>query len=166
MNCEKARNLILTDYLDDQMDVKARCIIEEHMARCPECKNLYLEAKKATDELSFNTLPRANPPEYVWRRVKMAILAEKENKKSLLSEIFANARNFLRVPRPVLATVSVIMLIIVIGTAAGIGIGVRNAYQSKLEVPADYFSYLTDTPAENTANGTGGFGTAVEKYFL
>ncbi|MHB9154955.1 MAG: anti-sigma factor family protein [Endomicrobiales bacterium] len=38
MNCEKIRDIILTDYIDNELDAAARKETEDHLGRCAGCR--------------------------------------------------------------------------------------------------------------------------------
>lgn len=157
MNCKKARGLILTDYLDDQMNEKDKARIEEHLAGCHECKEFSIVAIKAGNTL-FRGADRADVPEYLWRRVRETILAEERGKKNFFAALFGKLKAILYIPKPALAIVTVIVLLLAIGTAAKIKI------DNKAE--SEYFDYLTADAADSSLNDNGAFGTSIEKYFM
>ncbi|MFA6320309.1 MAG: zf-HC2 domain-containing protein [Candidatus Omnitrophota bacterium] len=161
MNCKKIRQVILTDYLDGEMDAKGKSLIDEHMAKCPVCKSFYLNVKKASEEVFLNA-KCANPPEYVWRRIKEGILSEREKKKSFVPDILSGLKSILYIPKPAFAIASVLILVIAIGTMAHFRSGYNRAAAEQL----DYFNYLTVSSADASANNSTGLGTTIEKYFM
>ena len=165
MNCKKSRELIITDYLDGEMGEKEKACIEEHMAGCPECRKFYTSSKKAAVEPFLSAKP-ANPPEYVWRRIRETILSEKEAKRSFWPDIFERVKTFICIPRPVLAIVSVVILVITIGTMARFISG--GGMQANMAAPEqfDYFNYLTSSSANSSTGNGAGLGTAIEQYFM
>ena len=46
MNCKKAQELMLTDYLDDEISEKEKARIEEHLESCQKCREFSIDAKK------------------------------------------------------------------------------------------------------------------------
>ena len=155
MDCNKARDLMLTDYLDDQMGEKEKARLEEHIARCPECRKVSLIAKKVEAEL-FLGAERANVPEYLWRRVRETILAEENRKKTFADAIFERLKTLLYIPKPALAILTVVVLLLAIGTVTKIKI------DNQTSMNAEYFDYFTD----NSINDNSAFGTSIEKYFM
>ena len=165
MNCKKSRELILTDYLDDQMDEEGKMRIEEHLARCQSCKKFFLTAKKTADEL-FADAERTAPPEYIWRRVKETILAAERKKAAPTGSLFERLKAFLYIPRPVLAVATIIILILAIGTMAGIRVSNREALHTGIQEQIEYLDYLAGASGDVLMDDNAGFGTPVEKYFL
>ncbi|MDD5428389.1 MAG: zf-HC2 domain-containing protein [Candidatus Omnitrophica bacterium] len=158
MNCKKAREAILTDYLDNEIDAGRKARLEEHMARCPGCKTFYLTAARANNEL-FSKTNRANPPEYVWRRIREAVLNEKRSGNNFAAGILGKLRSLLYVPKPALAIASILILLLAVGTFAKIK---SNSAQEQFE----YFTYLTGASASAANGDNGSFGTTIEKYFM
>ena len=81
MNCKKAQDLILTDYLDGEMGEKEKARIEEHLASCQKCRELSIAARRVGNEL-FIGADRANVPEYLWRRVRETILDDNRKRRT------------------------------------------------------------------------------------
>jgi len=75
MNCKKAREAILTDYIDGELDARAKTRIEAHIHACAACRELSQRAKNASDGI-FRGVGRVSPPEHLWARVKEAVMTE------------------------------------------------------------------------------------------
>jgi predicted anti-sigma-YlaC factor YlaD len=164
MDCKKAQGLIFTDYLDGETGDKVRALIEEHLARCPKCAEFCIAAgKKIRDP--FLDIKKPEAPEYLWRKVREAVLSER-GKRTRLGDMVDKARALFRIPRPILAIASVVMLIFIVGTAARLGIHNSDTPRSLFTEQAEYLDYFADAPADNAGNGNGYYGTAIEKYFL
>jgi predicted anti-sigma-YlaC factor YlaD len=164
MDCRKSRELILTDYIDDQVTGNEKTRLEEHLTHCAECKNFYEVAVKSAKE-PFLNIQAANPPEYLWRRIKETILTEEEKRNAFIPGLFARLKKVLYIPRPAFAIISAAMLFLVIGTAIGVRIN-NNVFRLNAEDQYEYFSYLAGSPEDGSVNGNGSFGTQLEKYFL
>lgn len=66
--CEKYRNLILTDDLDNEISPLELKELENHIQICEECKNLRNDAKKILFE-PFQDLQKFHPPPIVWSNI-------------------------------------------------------------------------------------------------
>ena len=163
MNCRKSRELLFTDYLDGQMDGKEKAQIETHLEYCPKCREFLVSARKVGPELFRNASP-ANPPEYIWRRLKETILTEEKVRASFSENIFERVRAFLYTARPALVAASIIVLILAVTAVARLNmIGeAENRYKDQIE----YFDYLAGSPGGTSTSDNAGFGTSVETYFL
>ncbi|MFA5144272.1 MAG: anti-sigma factor [Candidatus Omnitrophota bacterium] len=165
MKCRACREEMLTGYLDGEMDRRKRNCLEEHLARCAECRKFLEEAKKTGPELFRNTV-RSDPPEYLWRRIRETILTEREESKSSAAGIFERIRIFSYIPKPALALAVVITLILIVGTTARIGVKSQSGLDPAIQEQMGYFYYLSDSSGDVSSNGSLGFGTQVEKYFM
>ncbi len=163
MNCKKARLSIITDYIDNESKGHKKAAIEAHLAGCRSCREFLTEAQKVGGEF-FLKAGRAEPPEYLWQKIREAVLTEGKN-RNWASGIFRRAGAFLYIPHPAFAIASVIMILFILGTAARMNI-VRTEERLLYAGQAQYFDYIAETPAFDAANESAGFGTAIEKYFL
>ena len=163
----KSRELLLTDYLDGQMDAKENGQIETHLAHCPKCREFLVSARKVGPEL-FIKSGTANPPEYLWRRVKETILTEQKAKARFTDNILERVRAFLYTARysirPALVAASIIVLILAVTAVAGLKMAgeAENRYKDQIE----YFDYLAGSSGGASTSDNAGFGTSVETYFL
>ena len=159
MNCKKVQEFILTDYIDGEMDERGHAAVEAHLAGCLGCAEFYNAAQKVGNGL-FVGASRAEAPEYLWRRVREAILAEDRAKKTHSEVVLERLKSIFYIPKPVLAIITVVVLLLVAGAATKITINHQAA------VNADMFDYLSETVGYNAANDNSGFGTSIEQYFM
>ena len=163
MNCKKAQELMLTDYLDGEMNEKRKAFLEGHLKSCQKCKEFSLIAKKVGTEL-FLGAERANVPEYLWRRVRETVLAEGKKRRAFTATLLGKLKAILYMPKPALAIITVVILLIAIGTVTKIN---NNAAINAVSLSqAEYFDYLTTDAVDSPMNGSGSFGTPIEKYFM
>lgn len=73
--CNKFRDLILTDYLDGELDKEPRERLEAHLSVCPACQAFAREAKERL-EVPFKKIKPEKVPEQVWRNIRGQIEAE------------------------------------------------------------------------------------------
>ncbi|MBF0387432.1 MAG: hypothetical protein HQL20_06205 [Candidatus Omnitrophica bacterium] len=76
MNCEQARDIILTDCLDER-PAKAGAELTAHLAGCPSCAEFLLTARKDLLE-PFDVLTREKMPVTVTQAVMSRIRQERE----------------------------------------------------------------------------------------
>lgn len=164
MNCKETQQLIITDYIDGEIDGREKARIEGHVAVCRECRKFYEGAKEVTTGL-FNGLDRAEPAEHVWQNIKAEITAGHERRPAFIRGIFERLRYVFYIPRPAFAVATILTMLLIFGTVT------RLVYnRAELQAPGtaaqiEYFDYVGRT-ADVQANGNGGFDTAVEQYFL
>ena len=165
MNCKKARDLILTDYHDDQMDDKDRISADKHLAACPGCKKFSMVTQKTMAEL-FSSAEKANPPEYVWRRIKESIALEQRKKPNFAADFLEKLKYTFYIPNPALALATALMLILVFGAVTKLIVNNQETLIANKQGQIEYFNYVGAATTDVSASDETGFGTAIEEYFL
>lgn len=161
MNCERIQDLILTDYLDDQMDKSQKKYLEEHLSNCPQCMEFLQTVRKAAVEPLRNA-EKLNPPASIWSNVEESILAEQQGKTNVLVNFFEKLGWGTPIPRPAFALASVIVLVLLVGTMTEYKIQQEASTKEQIE----YLDSLANPSEGLSDNGGQGFDTSVEKYFL
>jgi len=105
MNCEKVRELLLTDYVDRELDADTAALVGAHLARCASCKAFEATVLHAAVE-PFKAAAPSTPPAHVWKRIERAIASEPKR------------RVFLAFPKPVFVMATVTMLVVAIALFA------------------------------------------------
>ena len=72
MKCDEIRDLIITDYVDDEADAKTRSEIELHLGYCAACRS-FKEALLLYAVEPLKNAAAVNPPETLWYRVRSGI---------------------------------------------------------------------------------------------
>jgi len=170
MNCQKIQEIILTDYMDGQLDDKHKCAIEEHLAHCQHCKEFASIAQERAVK-PFINVEKQEVPAVIWDQVKEAIAARGKPKTNLIAEIYqwlSSIREsvaFPVFPRPVFALASVVTLILMIGILPQF---MMNNPSVKIDEvgQVEYLSLLTDASGGVSGAESADLGTPIEKYFL
>ena len=159
MNCEKIQELILTDYLDGQLDAKCKDLVDQHLAGCPGCKEFSGIVGRSVFE-PFLKAESLRPPEQVWFSIKENIAAEQPGRSNVFANFLENFQNSVRIPRPAIAFVTAMTLVIVVGTLT------RFASHAPVNTneQVEYMAQMIDASGDVAADD--GFGTDEEKYFL
>jgi len=138
MRCDKVKELLMTDYIDGELDGATEKLVRQHLESCVECRAFEAAVQKsAVKPLKAATQKR--PPAYVWERIRREVYEEKSSiafgsLKERLGELFA-------VPRLRLVAVTVAMVLIV---SAFVGYQ-RYADQRALDTYIDeQVSFLSD----------------------
>jgi len=161
MECKKARELILTDYLDGQMDDTQRVRLKVHFANCSGCEEFALAAKKVVID-SMVSLERTPVPESLWPSIKEAIAAAEQPKVGLVVRCREKVKVIFAIPTPVFTFAAAVLFISIIGIAAQVKINNRATSQEQAEYSMNSLSAGFAAPA----NGGADFGTSIEEYFL
>ncbi len=161
MRCKKIQELLKSDYLDSESGPREIRDVEEHLARCPQCREL--EKELSLQRILFRDSQRLEPPERVWENIREAIDAERLNQDKPAKESFWERLRNLRpaFPRPIFAFAGVFAMAIVAVFFAVVVMNNRAYYRDNgAETFADY---RINGESVDVASD---FGTSVEKYFL
>lgn len=116
MNCQKARDLILTDQIDGELNRARQDELDKHMLSCPACREFEMSARKNLSGIFANT-KNAEPPVYLWEGIKDRI-AHDSARKGLASGLLTRLRDvasaIFRIPKPVMAFAATAIIIIAI----------------------------------------------------
>jgi len=75
MKCKRARDLILSDYIDGELKGSLRIELEQHLAGCGDCRRFKEIAEKKA-AAPFRSSKTIEPPESVWQYIKESIQEE------------------------------------------------------------------------------------------
>lgn len=78
MNCKKIRDIVITDYIDNELDEKTRREIEQHLNNCADCR-AFEKALLSTVVGPLKNAETVNPPDVLWSRIKNNLEQGKHN---------------------------------------------------------------------------------------
>jgi len=168
MNCRKIQEIILTDYIDGQLDDKRKGAIEEHLAHCHHCQELAGIAREGVLK-PFINVKKQEVPAIIWDQVREEIVARQERKvvtgTTFLINLLEKIVPVTTFPRPVFALASIATLMLMIGILPQL---MMNNPTVKIDEvgQVEYLSLLTDTSGDVPAGESADLGTPIEKYFL
>lgn len=84
MNCRKIKEIISTDYIDNELPEKMRLEIELHLHTCSSCRD-FKNALVAIAIKPLRSSKTENPPEILWPKIKNTL--EQEKQAEVLSEL-------------------------------------------------------------------------------
>ena len=113
MNCKSIQELILTDYLDDELDVQQKKNVEGHLVSCAHCRE-FLEAARETGIEPFTQPQKISlSQENIWQNIKQQIdVNSPQREVSVLPNIFSRLADLMVLPQPILVTTGFIVLIL------------------------------------------------------
>jgi anti-sigma factor RsiW len=165
MNCEKIKELILTDYIDNEISGEKKVRLNIHLAHCLECREFF-EMVKNTIVEPFASAKKIDPPGFIWYRVKEAIIAKQQERLGFVASIFKKLRSVFYIPKPALAMSTIMALLFIVALMVNLKFSNKQALETNREDQAEYSTFSIETPVNAVLNNDGGFGTLVEKYFL
>jgi anti-sigma factor RsiW len=152
MNCVKAKDIILTDYLDGSLDQAKLAELEQHIRICAACQELQKQANALRS--SVKNMGLVTPPESVWWGIRARL---DETRTPWWQRVFKKVS----LSQPVwafsyAAATAAIIIAIFLSTKFVVSVPPALSDEAKL------FNGITEANAESVDN----FGTALEEYFL
>lgn len=160
MNCKKARELILTDYIDGELKPELRKEIEGHLHLCKGCRKLLCDLQESAVK-PFKQLEELVPPEAVWDNIREAIREKEENVFSLSDWFRQVLGRISYIPRPAFAVTMATAVIVM-----GVFFWWRSSYMSRngmIDCFVDQASFFSDSSGDGEALD---LGTDIEDFFL
>lgn len=161
MNCKKIQELLITDYIDGEMNAKMRKDILNHLATCNKCKQ-FEENLKQKAITPFKAADRQHPPDYIWENVKNRITKDEQTISekiditvmNKLSGIFKTLKPAFAVSA---AAITILMIVLVVRFPLT-GNGKLDTYIAE---QAEFMVNL-----DSDESGVNGLGTSIEEYLL
>ena len=171
MNCKRARDVILTDYIDTNLNVSALGELEAHLKACPVCRLLAEEAKKAGD--LFENPARKDPPPEIWRNIHAEISREASEKirtahhfpkKFMRENRVLSLFPFLPNLRP--AVVAIGAVAVLLFAAAAVRLVSIGNYMEAIQARDDIITMASINGSADEPESKYDLGTPAEIYFL
>ena len=157
MKCNKVREILLSDYIDEEGGQEVRTAIDEHLKKCNTC-GLFYSTLREKVVMPFKTLNPVKSSPRIWENVKEKVYGKRTMEAMDLKE---KLKDLIVFRAPVVAIAS-IMLFVVLGIRY-FQVHNYNLIKEYVEQQMVYLSHLQGE--EENGNGEG-FGTSVEKYFF
>ncbi len=167
MKCEYVKELILTDYLDEQLGKEQKTQIEKHLTVCKGCKEYELLTRTAVVE-PFNNLKRHNPPEAAWHKIREQIEEELplQEPTNSFADLIRKVKAFLYIPKPAFVVTTIIVLLLAVITVIKLQPEDQKIVKVNPESQIECITYLISVFDQETVNGNDDFGTSIEELFL
>lgn len=155
MNCRKARKLIVTDYLDEEINLSLRKAIDLHLDGCAGCRALKQKVLILRGPLKDSLDSKV--PDSVWDNIAERIInKEISGNRSFISRLLDKSSfNFL--PKPVLTASAFVLILAVLFGSLMLKESLNSSLNGGLFI-SEYYSL------EDSADFS--LGTKIEEYFL
>ena len=158
--CKEILDLILTDYVDGEVDQKIKSEIDAHLLMCADCRRLAQEVARNL-VVPFGRVARETPPDHLWKSIEEKI--GEENRSSVgVKKIFDRFIESLSFPRLAPALASFVVLILV-GSTVVHNMQIKQAIEKE---QSEYLANLLDPAGASQEADNNGSQTPIEKYFL
>ena len=167
MKCKYVKELILTDYLDEQLGKEQKTQIEKHLTICKGCREYELLTRTAVVE-PFNNLKRHNPPEAAWHKIREQIEEELplQEPTNSFADLIRSIKTFLYIPKPAFVVTTIIVLLLAVITVMKLQPEDQKIVKVNPESQIECITYLISVFDQETVNGNDDFGTSIEELFL
>jgi hypothetical protein len=160
MNCRKAKDLILSDYTDNELSLRIKTEIDKHLEKCAACRKF----QETLQDKIIQPLKQAKeimPPDYVWERIREEIEAKTSQCEQPGFSIFTALRQkCLRRPQGVFAAALAVIAIFFALFLTKSSLDDKRHLNEYFADQVEFFNYLGDDGKD------ADFGTATENYFL
>lgn len=114
MECDKIRDWLMTDYLDQELGSKKSSEVEKHLRECLDCRE-FSEAIWQQAVEPFKKVKPMTPDPAMWQRIHQTLESE-SRPLAWLAGLVEGANVFLRMLRPVIqgAFAAALILILVV----------------------------------------------------
>ncbi|MCA9403922.1 MAG: zf-HC2 domain-containing protein [Candidatus Omnitrophica bacterium] len=180
MKCEKVKELVLTDYVDGQLETAEKVRLVEHLKTCASCHE-FAQAVEKELVAPFADLERPEVPPVVWQNIRTAIVPEEEPEPA--GPAFIRFLDNLRSLRPALLILAGVVFVFMLSTlftkSAGTPeqiaqppviqqqLAAQEGPSSTDELTVEtYLASLDDDYDDVYDLAENGYGTALEEYFL
>lgn len=164
MRCKKVQELILTDYLDGEMDPAGKEELDTHLKECSGCRSFESAVRKNLIE-PFNAVEKETPPISIWHNISEAIQKEQEKAAdNPVAGLLRRLRSLLVFPKPTFALATVTAVIIMALVVTKLQPPKQSEVDSYLEEQTLFLDSL-EADINGSFNGTY-LGTSIEEYFL
>ncbi len=156
-NCNNIKDIILTDYVDNEIDTSVKVQVEKHLQGCLSCQAFAREVK-AQLVVPLQQATRQEVPSQMWNNIQNQIIQQQQSSEGLLVKL----QSWLSLPRLVPTLVSLAMVVIVTSTLFFDDQKVKQARDQEI---GSYLTYVMDSQ-ESSAGENNNLGTSIESYFL
>jgi hypothetical protein len=156
--CEYFKDLILTDYIDGELDKDSVQGMESHLRDCNDCR-IFLKEVKNNAEAPFQQALRQPVPAELWDMVKQNI----EHEWAFPRETFIDKLKGLIVFPKLVPVFASLMLMFLAGSITFNTIQIQRAQEKD---QGEYLVSLLGPTSSSLQGENNDLGTPIEHYFL
>jgi len=156
--CDFFKDLILTDYIDGQLDKNAAGGVQSHLRSCRDCA-AFLKEVKNTGIVPFQQVSHQPVPSELWDAVRQGIEQERTNP---LEDLIDRLRGWVAFPRMVPIFASLVLMFL----AGSVTVNTVQVQQTKEKEQGEYLVSLLSSSGSSSQGDNNDLGTPIEHYFL
>ena len=166
MYCKKIRELIITDFIDQELSPRLNKKVLYHLESCIKCREFEQQVRNSAKDV-FKKTGQINPPEYIWHRIKESI---EKKEQSIIPEtgtlLDRLLRNILTFPKPVFAVVTLAVVIVISLAVMKLPVRNQDIVSVYLSEQMQFSGYLNGEGQSYYDSGSIDLGTSIEEYLL
>ncbi|MCK4532277.1 zf-HC2 domain-containing protein [bacterium] len=165
MNCEEIKQLLMTDYIDGEINKELKEEVEKHLDLCDDCRQLKQNLQGISGDL-FKKIEQTKVSDLVWARIENSVSKEKKQSKGILAGLMNYLQPDFFIRKPVFSTTLILagVFLAIIFTKGSFNN--RKTANSYLKEQVEVFVYLDADGTEFLETENIDFGTGIEEYFL
>lgn len=168
MKCKRVKDLLLTDFIDGQLDEALRQEVDVHLKMCKKCGQFEQELRHSAIE-PLAELKEIEPPDSVWQGIKEALY--EQNEGITFAKAAAVLRGYLdrffSLPRPAFAFITVLAVFLVISGSMNLwSLRSRRLINAYVQEQMEFFEGLDTDNEDSLMTNNDNLEEAIEKYFL
>jgi len=158
--CDYFKDLILTDYIDGELDKNVAGSLERHLLDCSDCRAFFKEVKNNA-AMPFQQVLRQPVPAGLWDTIKQNI--EHENQASgPIADLIDKLKGLIVFPRLVPVFASLILMLL----AGAVTFNTIQIQQARDKAQGEYLVSTLGSTGSLALADNSGLGTPIEHYFL
>jgi len=155
--CDYFKDLILTDYIDGQLDKNTAGSVQSHLLSCSDCRAFLKEVKMGL--VPFQQAAHLPAPAELWEAVRQGIEQERINPFEVLID---RLRGWMVFPRMVPVFASLVLMFMV----GSVTVNTVQIQQTKEKEQGEYLVSLLSSSGSSSQGDNNDLGTPIEHYFL
>ena len=164
MNCNRIKELILTDYMDEEAPVEVQNEVKLHLEICSSCRQFEQSLREIVSQ-PLRKIEAAHPPEEVWQRIKQTI--EEEQAEQYEPSLLWRAGDFLRrnflLKKPALAFSTAVTVILIMVLSWQVPLRRQGSVKDYLQEQSEVMLSL-NRPLNGGLEKELNLGTTIEQY--
>jgi len=166
MHCKKIKDLLMTDFIDGQMDAKLYEQVRGHLKTCKQCGQFERVLRRSVVE-PFAKLGKVKPPDSVWQKIKEDIIRTEHGQSA---GVLAWLKNYLhglfRAPQPVLAFAATLLIFLLTAGIAHELLNGRRTINAYVQEQEEFVSNLNSEEENSLTMNHNGLDTVLDEYYL